>query len=205
MSSLVAWAEMLGSGGPALALKSSGVLRVGPVEIDTAGHIVRVGDQDIALTLTEFRLLAHMARSPTRVFARGELVDACMPGSDALDRTVDSHVSKLRRKLQQAGAPNMPEGVRGVGSAYSSTIRTSSRIRRGRLPPVRPRRAIRRWLRSRPVCRSRDIPGPWRQRYIPPRPCAISIRDHAFPGHTVGAGPHWSGTTCLTAPSPQFA
>ena len=90
------------------------MLRVGPVEIDTAGHIVRVGDQDIALTLTEFRLLAHMARSPTRVFARGELVDA-WPGSDALDRTVDSHVSKLRRKLQQAGAPNMPEGVRGVG------------------------------------------------------------------------------------------
>lgn len=94
---------------------ASGVLRIGPVEIDTAGHIVRVGDCDVALTLTEFRLLSHMARSPTRVFARGELVDACMPGSDALDRTVDSHISKLRRKLQEAGAPDMPEGVRGVG------------------------------------------------------------------------------------------
>lgn len=94
---------------------ASGVLRIGPVEIDTAAHIVRVGEHDVALTLTEFRLLAHMARSPTRVFARSELVDACMPGSDALDRTVDSHISKLRRKLQQAGAPDMPEGVRGVG------------------------------------------------------------------------------------------
>lgn len=99
---------------------ASGVLRIGPVEIDTAAHIVRVGEQDVALTLTEFRLLTHMARSPTRVFARSELVDACMPGSDALDRTVDSHISKLRRKLQQAGAPDMPEGVRGVGYRLAS-------------------------------------------------------------------------------------
>ncbi|HEY8602845.1 response regulator [Tsuneonella suprasediminis] len=99
---------------------ASGVLRIGPVEIDTAAHIVRVGEQNVALTLTEFRLLAHMARSPTRVFARSELVDACMPGSDALDRTVDSHISKLRRKLQQAGAPDMPEGVRGVGYRLAS-------------------------------------------------------------------------------------
>lgn len=99
---------------------ASGVLRIRTVEIDTISHIVRVDDKEVALTLTEFRLLAHMARSPTRVFTRGDLVDACMPGSDALDRTVDSHVSKLRRKLDQAGAPNMPEGVRGVGYRLTS-------------------------------------------------------------------------------------
>jgi len=99
---------------------ASGVLRIRTVEIDTISHIVRVDDKEVALTLTEFRLLAHMARSPTRVFTRGDLVDACMPGSDALDRTVDSHVSKLRRMLDQAGAPNMPEGVRGVGYRLTS-------------------------------------------------------------------------------------
>lgn len=93
----------------------SGVLRVGPVEIDTGAHMVRTVTGEVALTLTEFRLLTHMARAPSRVFSRGELLDACLPGSDALDRTVDSHVSKLRRKLEQASAPNMPEGVRGVG------------------------------------------------------------------------------------------
>jgi two-component system response regulator AdeR len=69
----------------------------------------------IPLTLTEFRLLAHMARAPTRVFTRGELVDACLPGGDALDRTVDSHASNLRKKLEQAGARGMMSGVRGVG------------------------------------------------------------------------------------------
>lgn len=99
---------------------ASGVLRIRNVEIDTISHIVRVDDKELALTLTEFRLLAHMARSPSRAFTRGDLVDACMPGSDALDRTVDSHISKLRRKLTQAGAPDMPEGVRGVGYRLTS-------------------------------------------------------------------------------------
>lgn len=97
------------------AAAAAGVLRVGPVEIDTVAHLVRTDRGEVALTLTEFRLLSHMARTPTRVFSRSELVDACLPGSDALDRTVDSHVSKLRRKLEQAGAADMPEGVRGVG------------------------------------------------------------------------------------------
>ena len=101
---------------------TSGVLRIGPVEIDTASHIARADDRDIPLTLTEFRLLVHMARNPTRVFSRSELFDACMPGSDALDRTVDSHISKLRRKLDQVGVPDMPESVRGVGYRLVSRI-----------------------------------------------------------------------------------
>ena len=94
---------------------ANGVLRVGPVEIDTTAHIVRTQNGEVALTLTEFRLLAHMARTPSRVFSRGELLDACLPGSDALDRTVDSHVSKLRRKLDEVGMVNVPASVRGVG------------------------------------------------------------------------------------------
>ncbi|WP_068087816.1 response regulator [Novosphingobium rosa] len=105
------------------AAGGGGVLRVGPLEIDTEAHmaLVRSGQHDgqdvrqLALTLTEFRLLVHMARTPARVFTRGDLVDACLPGADALDRTVDSHISKLRRKLEEAGAPGMPAGVRGVG------------------------------------------------------------------------------------------
>ncbi|GAM02824.1 response regulator [Sphingomonas parapaucimobilis] len=100
--------------------RAGGVLRAGPLEIDQEAHEVRKIEADesvtrLALTLTEFRLLVHLAKNPHRVFSRGELVDACLPGSDALDRTVDSHVSKLRRKLAQAGLADMPEGIRGVG------------------------------------------------------------------------------------------
>ena len=56
-----------------------------------------------------------MARAPTKVFSRSELVDACLPGGDALDRTVDSHVSNLRKKLEQADVAGMLAVVRGVG------------------------------------------------------------------------------------------
>ncbi|ABX18039.1 response regulator [Burkholderia multivorans] len=95
------------------------VTTVGNLEIDADSYLVSVrtesGETGVALTLTEFRLLAHLAGSPNRVFTRGELVDACLMDADALERTVDSHISRLRRKLQCAGASAMPEVMRGVG------------------------------------------------------------------------------------------
>jgi two-component system response regulator AdeR len=102
----------------------AGVLRVGDLAIDLdayqASFEAGAGAVPLALTLTEFRILAHMARNPAKVFTRSELVDACLPGSDALDRTVDSHISKLRKKLEQAGAAGLLPGVRGVGYRLSA-------------------------------------------------------------------------------------
>lgn len=101
-----------------------GVLRTGDLSIDLDGYQASFGTgsdaKPLALTLTEFRILAHMARNPSKVFTRGELVDACLPGSDALDRTVDSHLSKLRKKLEQAGAHGLLPGVRGIGYRLSA-------------------------------------------------------------------------------------
>ncbi|MQT14854.1 response regulator [Segnochrobactrum spirostomi] len=103
---------------------TAGILRVGPLTIDLDAYQARfgVGDEEVQLmlTLTEFRILAHMARSPAKVFTRSELLDACLPGSDALDRTVDSHVSKLRKKLEQAGGAGLMPGVRGIGYRLSA-------------------------------------------------------------------------------------
>ena len=97
----------------------SRVLRVGPLEIDLESHLATVttaqDERRLNLTLTEFRILAFMARHPMRVFTRGELVDACLPGQDVLERTVDSHLSKLRKKLDEAGAAQLLTGIRGVG------------------------------------------------------------------------------------------
>jgi len=97
-------------------------LRVDGLEVDLVSHTARLTAAEGArpapldLTLTEFRLLAHMARHASRVFTRGELQDACLPeDGDALERTVDSHLSKLRRKLEAAGATGFLESVRGVG------------------------------------------------------------------------------------------
>ncbi|WP_374659268.1 response regulator [Phenylobacterium sp.] len=99
------------------------LLRLGPLEIDPQAYAASVvfehETKPLDLTLTEFRLLEHMARAPRKVFSRAELLDACLPDGDALERTVDSHVSNLRRKLEAAGAPDLLEGVRGVGYRLS--------------------------------------------------------------------------------------
>lgn len=96
------------------------LIRFGSLEINQAMHAVLVRDAEghetpLPLTLTEFRLLALMARQPKRCFSRFELIESCMPESDALDRVVDSHLSKLRRKLHDAGCQGLIETVRGVG------------------------------------------------------------------------------------------
>lgn len=95
------------------------VLRAAPFEIDLDTHeaTVQVGKRRhaLTLTLTEFKLLAQMARAPKRVFSRAELLVACLPEGDALERTVDSHISKLRKKLEELGVDGIPVGVRGVG------------------------------------------------------------------------------------------
>ncbi|MEN2426471.1 response regulator [Chromobacterium vaccinii] len=95
------------------------VLRADPFEIDLEQHeaAVLVGQRRhaLSLTLTEFKLLAQLARAPRRVFSRAELLAACLPEGDTLERTVDSHISKLRKKLEERGVEGMPAGVRGVG------------------------------------------------------------------------------------------
>lgn len=95
--------------------RQSSVLRIGPLSVDTEAYTVLVHAELMTLTRTEFRLLAHMVRSPNRVFERGELIDACLPEGEAMNRTVDSHMSNLRRKLAAAGLPELLVGVRGIG------------------------------------------------------------------------------------------
>jgi two-component system, OmpR family, response regulator AdeR len=101
------------------------VLRAAPFEIDLDHHeaVVTVGAQrhTLTLTLTEFKLLVQLARAPKRVFSRAELMATCLPEGDALERTVDSHVSKLRKKLEDLGIKGVPVGVRGVGYKLWST------------------------------------------------------------------------------------
>ncbi|RKP46483.1 response regulator [Trinickia fusca] len=101
------------------------VLRAAPFEIDLDNHeaTVLVGSRrhTLTLTLTEFKLLAQLARAPKRVFSRAELMATCLPEGDTLERTVDSHISKLRKKLEDLDVKGIPVGVRGVGYKLWST------------------------------------------------------------------------------------
>jgi two-component system response regulator AdeR len=96
------------------------VIRVDDLVIDLDKHEVTLANGRTApnLTLTEFKLLAYLARSPRQVFSRIDLLTHCLPEGDTLERTVDSHVSKLRRKLEEAGVTDVPRGIRGVGYKF---------------------------------------------------------------------------------------
>ncbi len=87
------------------------------VDIDPDRRIASYAGRALALTKTEFDLLVALAAAPGRVFTRRQLVDRVWGGGYALDdRTVDSHVKALRRKLVDAGADaSLITAVRGVG------------------------------------------------------------------------------------------
>lgn len=91
------------------------VYRVGELVVDDYRVRVSYRDQPVTLTLSEFRILKHLAQTPGRAVTRSELFEAAMPESDALERVVDVHVKNLRQKLAEKGATDLIETVRGVG------------------------------------------------------------------------------------------
>jgi two-component system response regulator AdeR len=95
------------------------LVRIGMLDIDSSAHAVFVCEGEdkkmLPLTQTEFLLIAHMSAAPRRAYSRSELIDACLPEGEALERTIDSHVSNARRKLETAGVKGFLQTVRGVG------------------------------------------------------------------------------------------
>jgi len=90
--------------------------------IDTAAHEVTSGGERVMLTATEFSLLKLLASNHGRVFSREFLLEEVW-GNDAVvfDRTIDSHIQRLRKKL---GVPDSPgdyiETVWGVGYRFNA-------------------------------------------------------------------------------------
>ncbi|HSI05983.1 MAG TPA: response regulator transcription factor, partial [Myxococcota bacterium] len=100
---------------PSSETKADELVRHGKLTIDVARHQVTWGDTPIVLTVTEFSLLATLARSPGRVFTRDAMVDkAYGEGHVITDRTVDSHIRRVRGKLAAVGADPI-ETVYGLG------------------------------------------------------------------------------------------
>ena len=92
-------------------------LIVGPLEIDRAARRVRVGGDEVHLTPTEFALLALLAARPGVVFSREQLLAEVWGWRDGSgQRTVDSHVRGLRRKL----GSELVRTVHGVGYALEA-------------------------------------------------------------------------------------
>lgn len=90
-------------------------LRAGPLRIDLAQHRAWAGGAELALTVTEFALLRVLVARPGRAYTRDELVDrAYGEGHHVSERTLDSHVRRIRAKLRDAGLDPI-ETVHGLG------------------------------------------------------------------------------------------
>jgi DNA-binding response OmpR family regulator len=96
------------------------VVKQGGLTIDRARHSVAFANKPITLTATEFNLLHHLASNPGIVLSREHLLRSVWGYShDGYQRTVDSHITRVRRKLESAGAaPSLIATVHGVGYRF---------------------------------------------------------------------------------------
>ncbi len=99
-----------------------GVLRSGNIQLDQAGRSVRVGEQPVELTPSEFDLLATLMAAPGRVFSRLELLDRLQGTAyEGYERTIDVHVRNLRTKIEpDPSKPHYIETVYGSGYRFTS-------------------------------------------------------------------------------------
>jgi DNA-binding response OmpR family regulator len=103
-----------------------GLLTVGALQIDNAARRLRLGEDEIPLTMTEFNLLAVLAANPERVLTRAQLRDKVWGyPHDLDDHSVDPHVQRLRRKLSEYTNTGVNlEAVPGLG--YRLSVRPVS-------------------------------------------------------------------------------
>ncbi len=93
------------------------VLREGPVTVDLARYLVTLDDEPVAVTATEFRILRALMAAGGRVLDRNRLIDVALGNETVVtNRTIDVHVTSLRKKL--GSAAGWIHTVRGIGYAF---------------------------------------------------------------------------------------
>ena len=93
---------------------SQELIQLGELSIDSGKHRVSIGEREIKLTATEFKLLHFLASYPGRVFSREQLLNKAL-GDDVVivDRNIDVHIRGIRKKMDLE--PPLIETIRGVG------------------------------------------------------------------------------------------
>jgi DNA-binding response OmpR family regulator len=91
-------------------------IELNDVRLDPISHALWRGQTQVALSPTEFRLLAKLMSNPGGVVRRRDLIHSAWPvGAIVSDNTLDQYVSKLRRKLAEVGTNQVIESARGIG------------------------------------------------------------------------------------------
>lgn len=98
-------------------LKPSAIVQIRGLRLDLERHTATIDDRSLDLTPTEFDLLRVLLQNPERAFTRGELIEKTVGyGYEGLERTIDSHIKNLRKKIEVDPAnPEYLETVFGVG------------------------------------------------------------------------------------------
>jgi DNA-binding response OmpR family regulator len=101
-----------------------GFVRVGPLQIDLAGHRATIDDEPLHLTRIEFNLLAFLAQHPGQAFSRQRLLEHLHGHThDGFDRSIDAHVKNLRRKIEpDLTDPTYILTVYGVGYRFNDEV-----------------------------------------------------------------------------------
>jgi two-component system response regulator BaeR len=87
-----------------------------PFSIDADRMVMAIEQQAIALTSVELKMLALLSSEPGRIFSRDQLMNTCYSDHRIVsDRTIDSHIKKLRKKITVIGSENWIQSVYGVG------------------------------------------------------------------------------------------
>ena len=102
--------------------ESDSVVQAADIELDHRTRLVRVGDERVDLTPSEFDLLAAFLASPGRVYSRLELLDKLQGDAyEGYERTIDVHIRNLRSKIEQSPrTPRYIETVYGVGYRFAA-------------------------------------------------------------------------------------
>ncbi|MCU0807626.1 MAG: response regulator transcription factor [Candidatus Contendobacter sp.] len=121
VKALLRRAETLG--GPTGATPDDARITRGPLVIEVSKRRVLLADRELALTAKEFDLLLHFARQPGRVFSRSQLLDQVWGyGHEGYEHTVNSHINRLRAKLEPNPAePRYLLTVWGVGYKFAES------------------------------------------------------------------------------------
>jgi DNA-binding response OmpR family regulator len=99
-------------------IKAPSIIRAGGLEIDSEKYKVAFNNAPIHLTPNEFKLLQLLASRPGQILTREQLLDDLHGAASSVDRSVDSHIKNLRKKLETASGQSMIETVYGIGYRF---------------------------------------------------------------------------------------
>jgi len=99
-------------------VRAPSIIRAGGLEIDSGKYFVAFNGTPFKLTPNEFKLLHTLASHPGQTLTREQLLDDLHGAASNMDRSVDSHVKNLRKKLEAASGKSMIETVYGIGYRF---------------------------------------------------------------------------------------